>query len=568
MPVVMSKDEWRRIVGWTDTGRVDTEALRRKEYIRYLHETSRAMTKSWPNSLENVNKRNEELRRARIEAAEQANTNFYKKYVKRKKQEQQRLLQDARDIIFQNKDASKMFLSAVIETETQYERGEQIKFLQKLRGQAAERKKQEDEDVSRKAKEWNELLEIQKRRRFEANMHYQKEIINQAREIEERNRREYETELTQQKMDNIKADEEMATIKKFEQEMREAEKSRTFADMQQRRREVQARRDERAARERMDERLLHVIARTSDRVDAMRKRTQHEMQKEKLRVLEQISQKLETGDAAREAKEQEILEKAVKEREANAEAQRQAQAKKQAQLRQERVETHKAHLQDEERRLHEMHTMRQWELINRFKNVEIYEDYTEKQRLEKEHKTKEYREELLRLWREREEREAREKQAWQRWHGELAEQRERHAVSRELAHGAALLQHAQRHGRPLHALRRAIDRYCKQQRLYALPELPRSLQAHFPQNAPRDRAHCARTPPLDEPAPAAPHTLACKRDGMNHNAENSDTTSVEVPEEDYKRQGPANGLQRKSAQKDEVLPPITVAPCGNPGCGK
>ncbi|CAG4942909.1 unnamed protein product [Parnassius apollo] len=568
MPVVMSKDEWHRIVGWTDTGRDDSEALRRKEYIRYLHETSRAMTKTWPNSLENVNKRNEELRRARIEAAEEANTNFYKKYVKRKKREQQRLLQDARDIIFQNKDASKMFLSAVIESETQKEREEQIKFLQKLRGQAAERKKQEDEDIIRKAKEWNELLEIRKQRRFEANKQHQKEIIDQAREVEERNRREYETELTQQKMDNIKADEEMTTIKKFEQEMRETEKSRMFADMQQRRCEAQKSRDERAARERLDERLLHVVACTSDRIDVMRKRTEQEIQKEKLRVLEQISQKLETGDAARQAKEQEILEKAVKEREANAEAQQQAQAKKQAQLREERVETHKAHLQEEERQLHEMHTMRQWELINRFKNVEIYEDYMEKQRVEKDRKTKEYREELLRLWREREEREAREKQAWQRWHGELAEQRERHAVCRELAHGAALLQHAQRHARPTHALRRALDRYCKQHRLYALPELPRSLQAHFPHYAPRDRTHCDHAPPLDEPAATAPHTLARKRDGLNHNADNSDTTLLETPEEDYKRQGPANGLQRKSSQSDVVLPPVTVAPCGNPERGK
>lgn len=40
-----------------------------------------------------------------------------------------------------------------------------------------------------------------------------------------------------------------------------------------------------------------------------------QIQEEKLRVLEKISLKLESGDAARGVKEKEILEKAVKERE-------------------------------------------------------------------------------------------------------------------------------------------------------------------------------------------------------------------------------------------------------------
>lgn len=57
-----------------------------------------------------MNKRNEELRRARVAAAEQANTNFYKQYVRRRRDEQRRLMAGARDIIFKNKDAPKMLL--------------------------------------------------------------------------------------------------------------------------------------------------------------------------------------------------------------------------------------------------------------------------------------------------------------------------------------------------------------------------------------------------------------------------------------------------------------------------
>lgn len=57
-----------------------------------------------------MNKRNEELRQARIEVAEQANTKFYKRYLKRKKEEQERLMYSARDVVFKNKDAPKLLL--------------------------------------------------------------------------------------------------------------------------------------------------------------------------------------------------------------------------------------------------------------------------------------------------------------------------------------------------------------------------------------------------------------------------------------------------------------------------
>lgn len=59
---------------------------------------------------QNVNKRNEELRKARRDAAEQTNTRFYKRYCKRKIEEQERLMYSARDTIFKNKDAPKMLL--------------------------------------------------------------------------------------------------------------------------------------------------------------------------------------------------------------------------------------------------------------------------------------------------------------------------------------------------------------------------------------------------------------------------------------------------------------------------
>lgn len=51
MPIAMSKDEWSRIVRWTEHGE-DPDVVRLREYVRYLDTTSKNMTKDWPNSVE------------------------------------------------------------------------------------------------------------------------------------------------------------------------------------------------------------------------------------------------------------------------------------------------------------------------------------------------------------------------------------------------------------------------------------------------------------------------------------------------------------------------------------
>ncbi|XP_014367822.2 trichohyalin [Papilio machaon] len=515
MPLVMSKDEWSRIVSWTDSNRENPETVRRREYIRYLHETSQAMTKAWPNSLENVNKRNEELRRARIAAAEQANTDFYKQYVRRRREEQRRLMAGARDIIFKNKDAPKMLLRAVIESVTQKEREEQVKFLGELRRQAAQRKRDDDAEITRNAEEWNRLMATRKQRRFEVNKKYQREILDQAAEVAERRRREHETELRQQQQDNIKANEEMDTIKQFEDDFKEREKARIFRDMEQARREVEARRSECAARDRLDDRLIQVLQNTRARVDRRRKQTEKGIQEEKQRVLHAISMQLATGDAAREQHEREILNKAIKEQQLKEEARHESEVQKRGRMRAEREQLHLQQLRDEEERLHRLHTTRSWEMLNRFKNVELYEDYVSKLREEKHRKTQEHRADLLRLWKEREERDAAEVAARREFYGARAERLLREEERRLLEHAAALVQEARQQHRPEYPLHRAVHNYCKQQRLYSMPPLPRPLQLHFPKYAPEDRS--GQAAPLDEAPPstvAPPTTDTGKRDGL------------------------------------------------------
>ncbi|CAK1555488.1 unnamed protein product [Leptosia nina] len=563
MPIVMTKDEWSRIVRWTDSSREDQEVLRRKEYVKYLDDSSRNMTKNWPNSLENVNKRNEELRRGRIEAAEQANSRFYQQYLKRKREEQRELMYSARETVFKNKDAPKLLLSAVIETVIQKERQEQLKFNAKLKHLAAEQKRKDDNDIIKKAKEWNDLMALRRKRRFDANKQYQKEISDQAHEISERNRIEYETELGMQKVDNMRANEQMDELKKFDDEFKAAEKARILSDMKRSREEVEQRRRETEARDKMDDRLIDVLQRSRARVERRRKQTEIDVKAEKLRVLEKISQKLESGDAAREAKDNANLQKAIQEKEAAAEARRQADARKREQFKQERIEVRQQYLRDEAQRLHEFNTMRQWEIMNRFKNAELYEDFQEKLRLDKEKKIKQYREDILKLWKERDDRDAKERADTRYFYGELAEKKLRDADNKLLTLGSRLLEEARENGRPEYALHRALERYCKQYRLYPMPELPRSMQEHYGPYAPVDLSR----PDAEYKYPAPPlpedhHEQASKRDGLQSFESIVGVSKSEKKQEqaDYKRAGPANGLQRKR----DSLPKIQ---CKNDTCG-
>ncbi|XP_047992403.1 trichohyalin-like isoform X2 [Leguminivora glycinivorella] len=565
MPLVLSQAEFDKLVSWVDGSRENKDAARQSEYVKHLNDQSSWMTRKWPNSFENVNKRNEELRRARVEAAEQANSKFYKKYMRQKRDEQARLMYSARDTIFKNKDAPKMFLRAVIETCVQKEREEQLKFKAERKREEKEQKRKDDEEIHRRAAEWHALMATRRQRRFEADKQHQKEILEQAHEVAERQRTEHETELNYQIIDNIKADEQMDALREFQHNFNIAEKARILADMKQSKAELDARRAEEQARDQLDDKLIAVLQRSRARTQAMRKKTEKDTRDEQLRVLEMNSKRLASGESARAEKEQANLEAAIREKEAVAEARRRKDKEKEARFRREKQEVQDKFLADEARRLHELDTQRQWEMMNRFKNQELYDDYKEKLRQEKARKIKEFREDTLRLWKERDERDARELAETRYFYGELAERKLRDADNRLFAHAQELLAEARRNKRPDYALRKALDRYCVLNRLYPMPELSKTVQSHFPDYRPKDS--CIpdpgyKPPPPPEPEDASPRATG-KRSGLQpaHDGDKASASAIEENVADYMRAGRADGLQRTAAEADQIkLQPITV-PC-------
>ncbi|CAB3234466.1 unnamed protein product [Arctia plantaginis] len=570
MPIVLGEKDWARIKKWTNPDKEDPDVVRRREYVNFLTTASQEMTKYWPNSVENVNKRNEEIRLARIQAAEQANTIFYKRYLKNKKEEQEQLMYSARDAMFKSKDAPKLLLSAVIETAIQKERIEQINFMKERRREEAENKRKNDDHIIQQAKDWHDLMALRKKRRFEANKVHQKEILDQAHEVAERSRKEYETELNSQKIDNINARAEMDAIEEFDKQFAERERLRIFNDMKQAREENITRKKEIAALDKMDDRLIEVLNKSRARIERKRKQTELEVQREKLRVLEAISAKLESGDAEREAKEQAILQKAIKQKNDLDDARIAADWRKNQQNRQERLDLRQKFLRDEEQRIHEFNTRRQFEIMNRFKNAELYDEFQENLRREKERKTKEYRADILRLWKERKDREARERAETRYYYGELAEKKLREADNKLLTHATHLIAEAKQHGRPDFALHRTIDKYCKMYRLYPMPPLYEPIAEHMRHYEPRDYSR----PDAKYVYPPRPQRTVddedeVKHDGVEQNQKESvesKTSTQKKLEKDYKRAGPANGLQRRKSETALSLPPITVVPCKNLTC--
>ncbi|KAI5632464.1 hypothetical protein NE865_14812 [Phthorimaea operculella] len=333
MPILMTREEYDRIKKWTNPDKEDPEAKRQREYIEYLDKQSAEITKSWPNSLENVNKRNEEMRRARTESHDNANARFYKNYVKRKKEEQERMMYSARDMIFKNKDAPKLLLSAVVESVILKEREEQIKFNNKYVGEyEREQARLYEEKVLRQAKEWNELQQERKRRRFQFNKQHQKDILDQIKEIDDRKRKEYEEELTQQKMDIENSNKEMQAIKEFEMNFKETERQRIWRDNEQAVKEREQRKREQAMRDHMDDQLLEVLTRSQARVEARRKATEKEVRKQSLQereqrkreqamrdhmddqLLEVLTRSQARVEARRKATEKEVRKQSLKER--------------------------------------------------------------------------------------------------------------------------------------------------------------------------------------------------------------------------------------------------------------
>ncbi|CAG9129436.1 unnamed protein product [Plutella xylostella] len=585
-PLVMCKRDWDRLQRWSDMDKEDPEIIRKREYLQFLADQSKAMTKTWPNSLENVNRRNEEARRARYAAAEEANAKFYRQYVKRMKQQQQRLMHSARDTIFKNKDAPKLLLSAVIESVVQKERSEQVKFNNERRREANERKAKDEADIYSKAKHWHEENEEQRRRRFLANKEHQRELAEQIKEISDKNRRQYEEELSQQQEDNVKANLEIEAIREFEENLKAEEKARLHRATQQSLAERAGARAEAAARGRLQEQLQEALRRARARVQDRQRATERMIKEEKTKITRNITAALQSTEGERDAKEQASRDRAVKEKIALEDARAAAATQKQLQLRAERAAAHAQYLRDDAERIREVGAARQWEMLNRYKNNEVYEEFCEKQRHTKDKNTEEYRNTLIKQWQEREARDKAERDATRRFYGELAVKKMRAADNKLLTHAAALVEEARRHERPTFPIERAVQRYCLMNRLLPMPDLPSSQQEHFPRYrtvdltkpdpdykeppsppAPTDEAGASHGDlvsnivdestgkPPQEPQKVTSdemwktvgrrHGLGDIRKDSAYQESQGKTKKDSTQEQDYKRQGRANGMQQK-----------------------
>ncbi|GBP30104.1 hypothetical protein EVAR_94947_1 [Eumeta japonica] len=502
MPMVLSGDEWGRITKWTKKPSVQVEVAQRSEHIRSLDERSRAISRKWPDSIENIAKQHEEMRLERKAAEEEANAEFYRDYVKRRRQEQEQLMESARDTFFKTKDAPKLLVSAVIETATLKERQEQIQFLNQLRQETRERKKRDDNTAIEHSRAFHKFHVEKARRRREANKAYQEELLQQLsklivdyfkeksdwiHETSERQRREYEDELNNQKVDSMRAAEEIEIIEKFERDLRVKEKRRILADAEQSLKDTEERRRARAAQQRLEDQITEVLTKSKQIINAKRRETEREIQEEKLRVLEGISRSLKTGEDARDAQEQANLAKAIREKQEADDARLAADRRKKEDNKAARIAVHEQYLKEEAKRQLDFENMKTWEMMNRFKNAELYREYKEDLLKEKKRKAQEYRAEILEQQRERKEKEDKERADRQHFYGELAEQRLRREDDQGLRYGAALLEEARAHT-PEHPIHRAIDRYCKKYRLYPMPPLPKPLQRSFPHYKPVDKS--------------------------------------------------------------------------------
>ncbi|KAL4709282.1 hypothetical protein ACJJTC_013342 [Scirpophaga incertulas] len=231
-----------------------------------------------------------------------------------------------------------------------------------------------------------------------------------------------------------------------------------------------------------------------------------------------------------------------------------------------------------------MCTKARYEIMNRIKNAELYEEFQENLRREKARKIQKHKEDILKLWRERDEREARELAERRRFYGPEAEAKLREEERRLLEHARLLLREARQAARPAHALRRALDRYCKMYRLYPMPELPCSMQEHFGDYHPIDRSKLdkpeepigseklVRSAAPDGPDAQKQHDSSQlsndenKRDGLQ-NATKTEEGSLKVSQKPdnqsqntaFNRTDKANGLQRE-IRKDDTQDAVTALP--------
>ncbi|XP_030760706.1 calponin homology domain-containing protein DDB_G0272472-like [Sitophilus oryzae] len=374
---------WKGITKHLDRKKMLQEALDKEKAVKqYLDEGSKNMTEKWENSLENVRKRKEE---ERLKMIEQKKDDRMQKFMALRK-EQEAIRKQYRDKvhkqIFMSTGYARALTSALVTSDVLYEREKQIELQNKIKQHELDEnkkyvdimKKEVEAEAIKKIEEQEK--EAEKQRIYGSNL---RDSIKEKLEVE---RALKETTVREEAEDNIEAMKELEKLDKIMEQDKLKKKRALLTENQKILKEVEEGKRQHEREEKELDEVVKVYQVAKHRIDCMRKQREKELRDSEVERRQKIAALVMAERENREAVENEILQKAIAEKDAIELQKIKDKLEFQEKMKRERLENRQEVLQREAEKRRKDLEIQKWETLNRYKAQEYHKIYEEKRKRE------------------------------------------------------------------------------------------------------------------------------------------------------------------------------------------
>ncbi|XP_024886485.1 vicilin-like seed storage protein At2g18540 isoform X1 [Temnothorax curvispinosus] len=369
--LVVTKDTFQRFVDYTtEEDRIAAQREKEAAKIAALKKATYEKSKTWDSTIQNIKARQREELLSKRKKSEEERRVFVKEMTEKKVAERAEVVQQARRLLQQKRPLCRQINRALLVSECLRELDAQVTFQKAIRAMDQEHDVKYANSIKTDVAKYEELKKQEAEERTKKTRDYRTALKKQIEENERDNKLKATEELEAEKRDQRNTTQDMQLTKEKEMQDILNKKKRLQKFFKEAIEEKKRFELELKHNDELEDRALEVYRKAKDRVRKIHKSLALKEKEEKARQTQIIAEQHVSTEQAREAKERDILKKAVEEKEAAEVEKRKAQKEREEKMRalMEEYRLHDAAAKTRQRQ--EEKELRAWEMMQRFKRDE------------------------------------------------------------------------------------------------------------------------------------------------------------------------------------------------------
>lgn len=312
----ITTNAWNNITEHLERKKHIQEAIAKEQaYKRSLKEGSEAMTKEWNNSIENLRLKKEKERQHQIDQKKKDKIQLFYKLRDEQKSLREKYIEKVKKDVFRSSGDSRELTSALILSETLYERNQQKAFNDKLKKEKKDLEaKFAREAIALDAKFKKDLKEAEDKK-YEQRKDTALILKEQIKENETIRQRTNQLHIERETQDRINAAKEDELLKQYEIEEK-IKRKQLFKEENKKELETQIIHRKMLEKEEKEfEKAVELYSTAKSKIDCLIKEKEKQMRDDANKAREILAAKVGRIQESKEAAENEMIAKVVEERE-------------------------------------------------------------------------------------------------------------------------------------------------------------------------------------------------------------------------------------------------------------